>query len=178
MRPEELRQKVDDLEAALEAIRGGGVDAVIVGPEDHKRVYTLTSADRPYRVIVEEMGEGAATISESTAVLFVNRRLAALLGRDRAELVGTSALGLVGDGDAASLAELLTVVPGQTARCELALCRSDGSSLPALVSVTGLDMPIYPKRRFQHGAVPKATLHHHLPTQEAAYRKQFLSLYL
>lgn len=140
MRPEELRQKVDDLEAALEAIRGGGVDAVIVGPEDHKRVYTLTSADRPYRVIVEEMGEGAATISESTAVLFVNRRLAALLGRDRAELVGTSALGLVGDGDAASLAELLTVVPGQTARCELALCRSDGSSLPALVSVTGLDI--------------------------------------
>ncbi len=44
-------------------------------------------------------------------------------------------------------------------------------------AVTGLDMPIFGKRRFQHGAVAQQTLRRHLPSQEAAYRRQFLALY-
>jgi asparagine synthase (glutamine-hydrolysing) len=44
-------------------------------------------------------------------------------------------------------------------------------------AVTGLDMPAFEKRRFQHGALPKSRLREKLPDQEADYRKQFLSLY-
>jgi asparagine synthase (glutamine-hydrolysing) len=44
-------------------------------------------------------------------------------------------------------------------------------------AITGLDMPVFPKRRFQHGALPKARLRERLPEQEAVYRKQFLALY-
>jgi len=44
-------------------------------------------------------------------------------------------------------------------------------------AVTGLDMPIFEKRRFQHGALPKETLRQRLPAQEAVYRRRFLSLY-
>ena len=44
-------------------------------------------------------------------------------------------------------------------------------------AVTGLEMPVFPKRRFQHGAVSKESLHRRLPCLEADYRKQFLSLY-
>jgi len=43
--------------------------------------------------------------------------------------------------------------------------------------ITGLDMPVFPKRRFQHGAIPKEALRETLPFREAEYRKQFLSLY-
>lgn len=44
-------------------------------------------------------------------------------------------------------------------------------------AITGLDMPVFEKRRFQHGALPKAQLRQRLPEQEAAYRRQFLALY-
>lgn len=44
-------------------------------------------------------------------------------------------------------------------------------------AVTGMKMPIYPKRRFQHGALPEADLRRRLPFREAEYRRQFLSLY-
>jgi len=44
-------------------------------------------------------------------------------------------------------------------------------------AVTGFDMPIFPKRRFQHGALPQAALQTRLPYREAQYREQFLSLY-
>lgn len=44
-------------------------------------------------------------------------------------------------------------------------------------ALTGLEMPVFEKRRFQHGAVSKGTLHAQLPPEEATYRRQFLALY-
>lgn len=46
-----------------------------------------------------------------------------------------------------------------------------------VAAVTGLKMPVYPKRRFQHGALPEEALRRTLPFQEAEYRRQFLALY-
>jgi len=41
----------------------------------------------------------------------------------------------------------------------------------------GVDMPVFEKRRFQHGATSKETLRAKLPAQEAVYRRQFLAMY-
>ncbi|MGD5691097.1 hypothetical protein QUT48_22970, partial [Xanthomonas citri pv. citri] len=79
----ELRGQIDYLQQALTAISSGGVDAVVMGEPEQEQVYTLTSADRPYRVIVERMGEGAATVSERGVILFANPQLAAFLAVDR-----------------------------------------------------------------------------------------------
>jgi len=46
-----------------------------------------------------------------------------------------------------------------------------------IAAVTGLSMPVFPKRRFQHGALPVDVLREKLPFREAEYRKQFLSFY-
>ena len=45
-------------------------------------------------------------------------------------------------------------------------------------AVAGMKMPVFPKRRFQHGALPVEALRSKLPFREAEYRKQFLSFYL
>lgn len=47
-----------------------------------------------------------------------------------------------------------------------------------IATVTGLDMPVFPKRRFQHGAITKDGLKQRLPWREAEYRRKFLSLYV
>jgi asparagine synthase (glutamine-hydrolysing) len=44
-------------------------------------------------------------------------------------------------------------------------------------AVTGLDMPVFPKRRFQHGALPVEELRSHITGQERELRQQFHSLY-
>src|SRR6201996_3111100 len=44
-------------------------------------------------------------------------------------------------------------------------------------AVTGIDMPVFPKRRFQHGALAEETMQSKLPLREAEYRQKFLSLY-
>ncbi|MGA8085780.1 MAG: asparagine synthase-related protein [Terracidiphilus sp.] len=47
-----------------------------------------------------------------------------------------------------------------------------------IAAVTGFKMPVFPKRRFQHGAIAKDALRSRLPWQEAEYRRKFLSLYV
>ncbi len=44
-------------------------------------------------------------------------------------------------------------------------------------AITGVEMPVFTKRRFQHGAMDADALHHALPWSEAEYRRRFLALY-
>jgi asparagine synthase (glutamine-hydrolysing) len=44
-------------------------------------------------------------------------------------------------------------------------------------AVTGFDMPVFRKRRFQHGALRAEDLRRLLPQRESEYRRQFLALY-
>jgi asparagine synthase (glutamine-hydrolysing) len=44
-------------------------------------------------------------------------------------------------------------------------------------TITGFDLPVFPKRRFQHGAVPVERLRQRTSGSESEYRRQFLALY-
>lgn len=44
-------------------------------------------------------------------------------------------------------------------------------------SITGLDMPVFPKRRFQHGAVNGKTFSEHFPEKDLVYRQEFHRIY-
>jgi asparagine synthase (glutamine-hydrolysing) len=44
-------------------------------------------------------------------------------------------------------------------------------------AVTGMRMPVFEKRRFQHGAVELSRLREKLPAAESVYRKAFLGIY-
>ncbi|MEN8116592.1 MAG: asparagine synthase-related protein [Bacteroidota bacterium] len=44
-------------------------------------------------------------------------------------------------------------------------------------AITGMDMPVYEKRRFQHGATSEKAFNKHFPKRDLDYRKEFHSLY-
>ena len=44
-------------------------------------------------------------------------------------------------------------------------------------AVTGIDMPIFPKRRFQHGAMPADAMRARIGDSEAGYRRTFHAIY-
>ena len=46
-----------------------------------------------------------------------------------------------------------------------------------IAAVTGITMPVFPKRRFQHGAISEDALQRTLPYRETEYRERFLALY-
>lgn len=80
---EELRRLRDALKEAqdtLDAIRSGEVDAVVVSGANGNRIYSLAGAEQPYRIYVEQMQEGAVTVSSDALVLYCNQRFATMLG--------------------------------------------------------------------------------------------------
>jgi len=44
-------------------------------------------------------------------------------------------------------------------------------------SVLGIEMPVFPKRRFQHGSVAAADVDRFFPESETRYRRHFESLH-
>lgn len=85
-----LRAQLHEAQETLRALRYGEVDALVVTDRAAEvQIFSLSNADRPYRMFVETMADGAATVSERGIVLYANQRLAEILGVTRSSLVGT-----------------------------------------------------------------------------------------
>ena len=85
-----LRARVQELEETFVAIQRGRVDAVVVNGTEGDQVFTLQGAEHPYRVLVETMNEGAATLDEGGMVLYANASFAGILGVRLENLVGAA----------------------------------------------------------------------------------------
>ena len=71
------------------------------------QVFTLQSADQPYRMLVERMNEGAATLTAAATILFCNRRLSEMVGLPAERLLGIPFISLLRDGSQENFSELL-----------------------------------------------------------------------
>ncbi len=88
---EELRQRLSEAEGNLHAIYSGEIDALLLADEHgERRVFTLKSADAPYRALVERMQEGAATLTTSGEIVYCNQRFADLVKRPLETVFGAS----------------------------------------------------------------------------------------
>src|SRR2546430_17639221 len=91
MDPEQVKKLQRELEEAqetLRAIRQGEVDGLVVDGPHGPQLFTLKSAEQPYRVLVEQMQEGAVTLTPAGDVLYCNLRFAELVGVGPATIVG------------------------------------------------------------------------------------------
>src|SRR5829696_2214633 len=80
----ELQRRLGEAEETLRAIREGEVDALVIDDPQGEVIYTLTSADYPYRVMIDEMNEGAVSVSPDSYILYSNRNFGSILGLDGA----------------------------------------------------------------------------------------------
>lgn len=130
---EELRRHLEEAEETFRAIREGQVDAFVVTQSDRDSVFTLESADRPYRLFVESMQQGAVTTDAAGTILFCNGYFAELLKVPPERLTGQSFSQFVADEDRATFDSLLP-----SGRGELALLRANGTSVPVVLGVHSL----------------------------------------
>jgi signal transduction histidine kinase/CheY-like chemotaxis protein len=88
---EELRARLVEAESNLQAIYSGEIDALLLADENgDRRVFTLRSADAPYRALVERMQEGAATLSLTGDIVYCNQRFADLVCMPLEQVFGAS----------------------------------------------------------------------------------------
>lgn len=86
---DELKSRLVETEEALAAIRSGEVDAIIVPGRNGDQVYSISSADMPYRTFIEEMDEGAVTLSGEGLIIYCNQRFAKLVDEPIERVIGS-----------------------------------------------------------------------------------------
>jgi PAS domain S-box-containing protein len=104
---EDLRARLGEAEEMVRAIRRGEVDALVVEGAQGDQVFTLKGADHSYRIFLEEMHEGAATLTAQGVILYCNRRFAAIVGTPLEDVIGGSIYRFVREGERTDLGTVL-----------------------------------------------------------------------
>ena len=130
-----LRAQLEESQELLRAIREGAVDALVIDTPHGQRVFTLQGADHTYRALIEQMQEGAVTLTPGGIIHYCNQSFADMLKLPLERLMGGRMEDFVLPADRALLAAMLTEGGG---RGELVLMAGDATEMPALVSVVSL----------------------------------------
>lgn len=125
-----LRDRLAEAGEIMRAIRTGEVDAVLAHGTQGAQLFTLHGADDPYRVLIEEMNEGAVTLSADGSILYCNRRFAALLKTPLEEIASLAFDAFVAPSERARFAALLEAGRTGGSAGEITLCAGDGSAVP------------------------------------------------
>ncbi|MEI6875699.1 MAG: ATP-binding protein [Spirochaetota bacterium] len=131
---EDLRLRLEEAEETLRAIGDGEVDAFVVTGEEGERVFTLTGADTPYRILVETMNEGAASLGPDGTILYCNACLAAMLEMPLEKLIGTRASSYVAPEDREYFSLRIAGPSGQKREEGISLLTGSGGTLPVVFS--------------------------------------------
>lgn len=91
----ELRLMLDEAQETLRAIRSGEVDALVVTSDEGEKIFTLESAEKPYRIFLENMFESALIINSEMMITFCNSSFADLLKIPLDKIIGTSFLNYI-----------------------------------------------------------------------------------
>jgi PAS domain S-box-containing protein len=136
---QELRSRAMEAEETLRAIRGGEVDALVVSTGEGDRVFTLTGADQPYRVMVETMNEGAVTLTPDGTILFCNQRFADMIKESLEKVTGSSIFQYLSSTGLQIFKDLLKRGLAGKCRVELALQTEAENTVPVLLSISALE---------------------------------------
>ena len=134
---EQLRRRLREAEETIAAIQEGQIDALVVQTTHGEQVFTLRSADQPYRLMVEQMREGALTLGDDGTILFCNQRFGELVAVPPERVSGRPLAAFVAPEDEVKIAAMLQA---ERFRDEFRLRAGEGIFNPAQVSATALEI--------------------------------------
>jgi PAS domain S-box-containing protein len=137
---EELHRRLEEAEETLAASGSSEVDAFAVPGPEVEQVFTLKRAAHSYRVLVETMKEGAATLAVDGTILCCNDRLATLLQVPQERLIGTPLASYVAPADSPLLFAWLEQCTTEQVKDELTLINGAGNSVPTMISCCAVDL--------------------------------------
>jgi two-component system phosphate regulon sensor histidine kinase PhoR len=86
---DQLHSLLTESQETLSAIQRGDVDAIVVSGTKGEQVYSISSAETPYRTFIEEMNEGAVTLSREGIIIYCNQRFADFVSEPIERVIGS-----------------------------------------------------------------------------------------
>ena len=141
---DDLRTRLEEAEDALRAIRNGEVDALVVPRPQGDEIFELKGAEYLYRVFVDTMNEGAATLTPEGTILYCNNRLAGMLKTSPDRVVGSSVYQFIPPAETSGFKSAVRKSGREDTNVELFFKREDQELVPVHLSLNALrgqDLP-------------------------------------
>jgi len=135
-----LRLRLQEAEETLRAIGNGDVDVFVLPGSDGDQIFSLKGAEHQYRILVETMSEGAATLTLDSTILYCNQRLADMLLIPLEKLIGTKLSSYITTGDQGLFEGMLGKYAHEIEAVEYTLLAATGKPLPILISCSPYDL--------------------------------------
>ncbi|HEY4325207.1 MAG TPA: ATP-binding protein [Mucilaginibacter sp.] len=136
----ELRLQLEEASDALNAIRTGQVDALVVNNGESHQIFTLKTADQTYRVFIEKMNEGAVTINREGIILYSNSRFADMVKMPLEKVIGLSFDNFIPKSLRQKFKELIEKSWEIDCKEEIELADHEHQTIPCLLSCNTLEM--------------------------------------
>jgi two-component system CheB/CheR fusion protein len=136
---QDLRARLLEAEETLRAIRRGEVDALVVEGSRGEQIFTLKGADHSYRIFLEAMHEGAATLTAGGVILYCNRRFAEMARMPLEDVIGSRLRRFVRPADREELESVLREGLYGTGKRELAF-QAGGEPVPVYLTTSVLPL--------------------------------------
>jgi PAS domain S-box-containing protein len=133
-----LKERLAETEEPLRAITHGEVDALIVSTANGDKVFTLEGADKPYRLLIEQMNEGALTFDGGGHILYSNRRVAEILKISLERIIGQRFEEFVLPLDRPPLVALIKKSRFELVTGNISLTADDGVLVPVRIALSKL----------------------------------------
>ena len=128
-----LTERLEEAEETLRAVRSGEIDAFIVQGPKGEQIYSLRSAEQPYRNLIEDMLEGAAILTTDGDIAYCNKRFAELVAVPLEEAVCGSMERFINSVERPAYRALLAAGCGKR---RTKLTTADGRTVDVFVSLT------------------------------------------
>jgi two-component system phosphate regulon sensor histidine kinase PhoR len=135
-----LSLQLEEATEAIQAIRTGQVDALVVNNGDGHQLYTLKTADQTYRVFIEKMNEGAVTINREGLILYCNTKFASMVDRPLAKIIGVAFNTFIYPPAVEKFETMVETAWEKDCKEEIELVKAGGEELCCLLSCNALEL--------------------------------------
>jgi PAS domain S-box-containing protein len=136
-----LQRKLRSAMEAIEAIKEDSIDALLTDArENARKVYTEKTADKPYRILIEKMHEGAVMLSEDGIIIYCNAYFALMINLPLEKVFGTDLLDYIDDSSKENTEKLITQCQIQPVNDEIIILSENGKKIHTLMSLTALTL--------------------------------------
>jgi len=143
---QDLKNRLQESEETIEAIRNGAVDALVISAPEGEQIYTLKGAEHPYRVFFETMNEGGVVISKEGLILACNESFERMVGVEHEKRCGISIYEFIPAEEHVNISRLITGICetktdeacNQNLRVESVLRATGGYRVPVQLALSAV----------------------------------------
>ncbi|RYY60259.1 MAG: PAS domain-containing sensor histidine kinase [Chitinophagaceae bacterium] len=140
LRLAETTAQLEEASETIEAIRDGAIDALVIKSDDGPQLFTLKGSDQTYRIIIEQMTEGAVTINSDGLIVYCNSQFAAMVGIGMEQVTGQYFSHIVSQNDIVLFNRLFDEAWVTPVKGELNVKNARGETFPVLLSLNPLKL--------------------------------------